>query len=124
MKQKKGRLSHQYSIQTREHLFKNCPKWKSHQKTPWATVLGEISKLVGPTRGRDRTNIAELLADERCSQAVLDFLATTDVGRTAAPPVANKEDDAASEASEWEARERAEREWERMEEEDRLGAEF
>jgi len=37
------------------------------------------------------------------------FLATTDVGRTAGPPVANGEDDAASEASEWEARERAER---------------
>jgi len=29
-----------------------------------------------------------------------------------------------SETSEWEARERAERDWERMEEEDRLGAEF
>ena len=40
------------------------------------------------------------------------------------PPVANEEDYAASEASEWEARERAERDWERMEEEDRLGAEF
>ena len=39
--------------------------------------------------------------------------------------MANEEDDAASEASEWEARERAERDWERMEkEEDRLGAEF
>ena len=55
---------------------------------------------------------------------MLDFLATTDVGRTAGPPVANEGDDAASEASEWEARERAERDWERMEEEDRLGAEF
>ena len=56
-----------------------------------------------------RTITAELLADERCSQAVLDFLATTDVSRTAGPPVANEEDDAASEASEWEAQERAER---------------
>jgi len=54
---------------------------------------------------------------------VLDFLATTDVGRTAGPPVANGEGDAASEASEWEARERAERDWERMEE-DRLGWSF
>ena len=60
------------------------------------------------------------LRDERCS---LDFLATTGVGRAAGPPVANGEGDAASEASEWEARERAERDWERMEEEDRLGAE-
>jgi len=54
---------------------------------------------------------------------VLDFLATTDVGRTAGQPVANEEVDAASEASEWEVRERAERDWERMEE-DRLGAGF
>jgi len=35
-----------------------------------------------------------------------------------------RQGDAASEASEWEVRERAERDWERMEEEDRLGAEF
>jgi len=105
-----------YSIQTREHLFKNCPQWRSQQKTLWTTVLEETKKLPGPTRGRDRTNIAELLADERCSQAVLAFLANTDGGRTSGPPVA-------SEASVWEARERAERDWERMEEEDRLGAE-
>jgi len=106
-------------VSVREHLFKNCPQWKSQQKTLWATVLEETPKLPGPTRGRDRINIAELLADEQCSQAVLDFLATTDVGRTAGPPVANEEDGTASEASEWEARERSERDWERMEEEDR-----
>ena len=103
----------QYKIQTREHLFKNCPQWKSQQKTLWATVLEETRKLPGPLWGRDRTSIAELLADERCSQAVLDFLATTDVGRMSDPPVT-------SEASEWEAREQAERAWERREEE-RLG---
>jgi len=72
-----------------------------------------MRKLPGPTR-----------ADERCSQAVLDFLANTDVGRTSGPPVAGEEDEAASEASEWEARKQAEREWERMEEEVRLGAEL
>ena len=70
---------------------------------------------------RDRTSIAELLADERCSQAVLQFFATTDVGWTSGPPVAEDGEDAASEASEWEARE--ERAWERREEEERLGAE-
>ena len=52
----------------------------------------------GPTQGRDRTSIAELLADQRCSQAVLTFLATTDVGRTSGPPVADENEDAASEA--------------------------
>ena len=78
-------------------------------------------KLPGPTRCRDRTNIAELLADQRCSQAVLTFLATTDVGRTSGPPVADVNEDAASDASEWEAREQEEREWERREEEVREG---
>jgi len=54
---------------------------------------------------------------------VLDFLANTDVGRTSGPPVAGEEGEAASEASEWEAREQAERDWERMGEV-RLGAEL
>jgi len=35
-------------------------------------------------RGNDRFKISELFADERCSKAILDFLATTEVGRTAA----------------------------------------
>jgi len=113
----------QYSIQTREHLFKNCPQWRSQQKTLWTTVLKETRKLPGPIRGRGRTSIAELLADERCSQAVLQFFATADVGRTSGPSVAEDEEDAASEASEWEARDQAERAWEMREEEERLGAE-
>ena len=113
----------QYKIQTREHLFKNFPQWKSQQKTLWATVLETTRKLPGPTRSRDRTNIAELLADQRCSQAVLSFLATTDVGRTSGPPAADEDEDAASKASEWEAREQEERAWERREEEEILGRE-
>jgi len=56
----------------------------------------------GPDPGRDRTKIAELLADERCSQALPFFLATTDVGKTSGSPVAEEGDGAASEASEWE----------------------
>ena len=62
-----------------------------------------------------------LLADERCSQVVLDFLANTDVGRMSGPPVAGEEDGEASEASEWEERERAER---LRSEEERLGEEW
>ena len=110
-------------MQTREHLFKNCPEWKSQQRTLWATVLETTRKLPGPTRTRAHTNIAELLADERCSQAVLDFLATTDVSRTSGPPVAEDNEHAASEASEWEARDQAERSWEREVEAVRLGEE-
>ena len=115
-------LGCQYKIQTREHLFKNCPQWRSQQKTLWATILMETRKLPGPTRRRDRTSIAELLADGRCSQAVLQFLAT-DVVRTSGLPVAEDEEDAASEASVWEAREQEERIWERREEEESLGRE-
>jgi len=33
--------------------------------------LEEARKLPGPTRGKDRTKIAELFADERCSHALL-----------------------------------------------------
>ena len=47
-------------------------------------------KATGPARRRDHTKIAELFADERCSQAILDFLATADVGRTLGPPVAEQ----------------------------------
>jgi hypothetical protein len=59
------------------------------------------------------------LADTRCSQPVLDFLATTDVGRRVLPPVEN---DAESEASAWELRKRREREEERRVEAEELGA--
>jgi len=52
-------------------------------KTLWTAVLEETRKPPGSTRGRDRTKIAELFADERCSQAIR---ATADVGRTADPP--------------------------------------
>ena len=80
------------------------------------TVLKETRKLPGPTRGRDRTSIAELLADERCSQAVLDFLANTDVRPTGGRRGRRR----GSEASEWEERERAERLAELRAEEERL----
>ena len=52
-------------------------------KDPWTTVLEVTGKFPGPTRGRGRSKITELFADERCSQAILDFLATTDVERKA-----------------------------------------
>ena len=60
----------------------------------------------------------ELFAESECSQSLLDFLSLTDVGKTV-PAV--EVDDTASEASEWELREAAEREAERRAEE--LGAE-
>ena len=50
-----------------------CPKWKA-QKILWAEVLEESE------REKSRFKIRDHLADGRCSQSVLDFLSTTDVG--------------------------------------------
>jgi ribonuclease HI len=103
-----------YRTQTREHCFKACPAWKEQQKTLWAEVRRETG------RWKSRWKVRDLLADERCSRAVLDFLATTDVGRRVPAPA---EEDAESETSEWELRERRESEEERRAEAEELGAE-
>jgi len=88
-----------YQIQTRERLFKVSPEWNARQKILWAEVRKETGMW------KSRWKLRDLLADERCSQAVLDFLTATEVGRRVLA-----EEDAGSEASEWELRER--REWE------------
>jgi len=102
----------QYRSQTREHLFKVCLEWKAQQKVLWAEVWKETR------RGKSWWTIRDLLADARCSRAVLDFLATTDVGR-----LVPGDEAAGSEASEWELRERLEREEERRVEERAVGVE-
>jgi hypothetical protein len=99
--------------QTCDHLFKECAEWRGQQKTLWA----EVRKETG--RGKRCWKVRDLLADERCS-TVLDFLATTDVGRRVPAPA---EEDAQSEVSEWGLRERREREEERRAEAEELGAE-
>jgi len=50
---------------------------------------------------KDRWKVRDLLADGRCSRAVLDFLATTEVGKR----VPGEEEDAVSAVSELEVRE-------------------
>ena len=65
-------------------------------------------------RGESWWKIRDLLADGRRSQAVLDFLSTMDVGR-----LVPAEEDAGSEVSGWERREREE---ERRAETEELGA--
>jgi hypothetical protein len=62
-------------VQTREHLFKNCRKWKLQQKTLWP----EVQRDTG--RGKNRFKIRDLFADERCTRAILSFLRATRVGR-------------------------------------------
>jgi hypothetical protein len=64
-----------YQVQTRKYLFKACPEWKVQQKVLWAEVLKESG------RWKSQWKIRDLLADGRCSRAVLDFLSATDVGR-------------------------------------------
>ena len=82
--------------QTRDHFFKGCPEWKLQRQILWAEVKEETG------RGRDRWKVRDLLADEHCVRPVLDFLATTGVGRLA-PPLA--EEDAVSAVSELELQE-------------------
>jgi len=91
-----------------------CPEWKTQQKTLWAEVLKETR------RRKSRWTVRDLLADERCGQAVLDFLSSTDVGRLV-PPL-KEGDDAGNGVSEWELRERRERQEEREGEAEALGA--
>ena len=64
-----------YRSQTRDHLFKECPNWKPQQKILRAEAKKETRKW------KDQWKVRNLLADGRCSRAVLDFLSTTDVGR-------------------------------------------
>ena len=78
----------------------------------------EVYKETG--RGRWRWKAHELFAESECSQAVLDFLSSTDIGKTV-PAVEGG--DAGSEASEGELRERREREGEREAEAEALNAE-
>jgi len=87
----------QCPTQTSDHHLKGCPKWKGQQ----TTLRKEVWKETG--KGKSRWKALELFADRRCSQTVLDFLSATDLGKTV-PTV--EQDDAESEASEWELRER------------------
>ena len=68
----------------REHLLKNCPKWKRQQKNPWA----EVRKNTG--RGKNRFTIQDLFADKRCTRPILDFVRATEVGPRGLPPEPKK----------------------------------
>jgi hypothetical protein len=60
------------SIQNRDHLFKFCKRWKKEQRVLWKAVK-EATKDGGQKRWPTATTTA-LLADDRCTEAVLDFL--------------------------------------------------
>jgi hypothetical protein len=66
------------TLQTREHLFRHCSRWKDQQKALWKAV----GKATGWKAGRCRhAQISELFSMEKCDQAVMDILAATDVGK-------------------------------------------
>jgi len=71
-------------------------------------------------KGRERWKVHELFAKRTCSQALLDFLSSTDIGKIVPVEEGNNVE---SEASEWELRERVEQEEERRVEAETLGME-
>jgi hypothetical protein len=103
------------------HCSTRCPivirVRKSPSRLPFNGLLarGPVPVAFLEDQGILAVDCPDHLADERCTRAVLDFLATTDVGRLVPAPA---KDDAQSEASGWEFRERRE-----IEEESRVEAE-
>jgi len=66
------------AAQTREHVFRHCSRWRDQQKVLWKAV----GKVTGWKAGRCRhVQISELFTMEECDQAVMDFLAATEVGK-------------------------------------------
>jgi len=64
------------AAQMREHLFPHCSQWSGQQKALWKGVW----KATGWKAGRCRhLQISELFSIEECDQAVMDFLAATEV---------------------------------------------
>jgi len=95
----------QCPTKTRDHLSKVCREWRMQQKILWAEVRKETGKW------KSRWKIKDLFADRRCSQAVLDFLSSTDMRGMV--PAVEEADDAGSGVSEWELQEHQKREEER-----------
>jgi hypothetical protein len=66
------------AAQTREHLFRQCSRWRDQQKALWQAV----GKVTGWKAGRCRqVQVSELFSIEECDQAVMDFLAAIEVGK-------------------------------------------
>jgi hypothetical protein len=66
------------TAQTREDLFRHCSRLKDQQMTLWKT----LGKATGWKAGRCRhVQISGLFSMEKCDQAVMDFLAATDMGK-------------------------------------------
>jgi hypothetical protein len=64
------------AAQTQERLFHHCCRWKDQQKAHWKAVGKATGRKVGRCR---HVQVSELFAMEECDQAVMDFLAATEV---------------------------------------------
>jgi hypothetical protein len=66
------------AAQTQEDLFRHCSRWRDKQQILWK----EVGNATGWKPGRCRNvQITELFSLEECDQAVMDFLAATDIGK-------------------------------------------
>jgi len=74
---------HEY--QTRDHLFKWCKRRKQEQKRLWINVQEGEDGYEGVEmvmkKPKIRVPMSLVFAEEKCMQALLDFLCHTDVGR-------------------------------------------
>jgi hypothetical protein len=74
---------HEY--QTRDHLFKWCKRWTREQKWLWVDGQERAQGYEGVERVMKKLKISLpmtlVFAEEKCTQALLDFLSVTDVGR-------------------------------------------
>jgi hypothetical protein len=74
---------HEY--QTRDHLFKWCKRWKREQKRLWVDGQKGEDGYEGVEKVLKKPKISLpmslVFAEEKCTQALLDFLSVTDVGR-------------------------------------------
>ncbi|KAA8903598.1 hypothetical protein FN846DRAFT_908055 [Sphaerosporella brunnea] len=65
------------AVQIRDHLFKFCKRWKSEQMILWRAVKDATKE--GRQKQWPATPTTALLADGRCTEAVMGFLSTAKV---------------------------------------------
>jgi len=74
-----------HKYQTRDHLFKWCKRWKREQKRLWVDGQEGEDGYDGVEKVLKKPKISLpmslVFAEEKCTQALLDFLSCTDVGR-------------------------------------------
>ena len=64
--------------QTRAHLFCHCSRWRDHQTELWKAV----GKATGWKAGKCRhVQTSEPFSIQECNQAVMNFLAASEVGK-------------------------------------------